>query len=148
MGGVYRLPFHLEKEHAFAGLLTVAVVLVAAIATLLFNGPGGSTRLAADRGGVKSALSAQTTIRLVLGADGRLQITPRIHGAIKPGAYELRVRDGSGNDSLSFSGRGFDQSTGVVGKGLAVWRVHLEPGTYAIETNAGVRKLKVAASGW
>ena len=145
MGGVYRLPWQIEKEHAFAGLLTIAVLLIAGTATLVINRPGG-TQLAAARGGVKSALSAQTTIRLVLGADGRLRITPRIHGAIKPGAYELRVRDGSGNDSLSFSGRGFSQSTGVLGKGLAVWRVHLEPGTYAIETNAGVRRLRVAAS--
>ena len=147
MGGVYRLPWQFEKEHAFAGLLTLAVLLVAGFATLLINVGSGGSRLAADRSGVKSALSAQTTIRLVLGADGRLQITPRIRGALKPGAYELRVRDGAGNDSLSFSGRGFSQSTGVTGKGLAVWRLHLEPGrTYAIETNAGVRRLKVAAS--
>ena len=148
MGGVYRLPFQFEKEHAFAGLLTLAVVLVAGIATLLINGGGGVTHLAADRNGVKSALSAQTTIRLVLRADGRLTITPRIRGALRPGAYELQVRDRAGNDSLSISGHGVNQSTGVGGKGLAVWRVHLEAGTYAIETNAGVRRLKVARSHW
>ena len=141
---MYRLPWQLEKEHAFAGLLTIAVLLIAGAATLVVNQPGG-TQLAAARGGVKSALSAQTTLRLALGADGRLRITPRIHGALKPGAYELRVHDGAANDALSFSGRGFHQSTAVIGKGLAVWRLHLEPGTYAIETNAGVQRLRVAA---
>ena len=121
MGGVYRLPWQFEKEHAFAGLLTLAVLLVAGFATLLINVGSGGTRLAADRNGVKSALSAQTTIRLVLGADGRLQITPRIRGALKPGAYELRVRDGHllVGHRRTFFGFAFAFAAGFVGFGFA-----------------------------
>ena len=142
---MYRLPWTFEREHAFAGLLTLAVLTVSAVTILLSN--GGSTRLAADRGEVKGAFSERQTLHVALAADGRIWLSPRPDGTLAAGAYELRVRDNAADDSIAITGPGISEATGIAGQGLAIWRVHLDPGTYVVRSRGGVEKLVVAEPG-